>query len=57
MSSPESTLKKKSHSIAYDLVCENIANGTLHMGYEPHQTNWQTFQPRHIEEWNKHVWH
>jgi hypothetical protein len=36
---PESTLKKKSHSIAYHYVRENVANGTIRIGYESTTTN------------------
>jgi hypothetical protein len=36
---PESTLKKKSNSIAYHFVRENVANGTLRVAYENTLTN------------------
>jgi len=36
---PESTLKKKSNSIAYHFVRENAAAGTIKIGYEPSETN------------------
>ena len=36
---PESTLKKKSNSIAYHAVREGVANGERLTGYEPKNTN------------------
>ena len=36
---PESTLKKKSNMIAYHFMCENVANGTCKIAYEPSETN------------------
>ena len=36
---PKSTLKKKSSVIAYHFVCENVANGTCKIAYEPSETN------------------
>ena len=36
---PESVLKKKSNSIAYHYVRENVAGGTMKIGYEPSGTN------------------
>ena len=36
---PESTLKKKSNSIAYHYVRENVAAGVAHVGYEPSESN------------------
>jgi hypothetical protein len=36
---PESTLKKKSNSIAYHFVRENVAAGAIKIGYEPSETN------------------
>jgi hypothetical protein len=38
-SRPESTLKKKSHSIAYHYVRENVASDAIRIGYEPSETN------------------
>ena len=36
---PESTLKKKSHSIAYHYLRETVAGGAMRIGYEPSETN------------------
>ena len=36
---PESTLKKKSNTIAYHFVRENVADGTCRITYEPSETN------------------
>ena len=36
---PESTLRKKSNSVAYHYVWENVANGTCKVAYEPSKTN------------------
>ena len=38
-SRPESTLKKKSNSIAFHFVRENVANGTIRVAYENTLTN------------------
>ena len=36
---PESTLRKKSNSVAYHFVRENVANGTCKIAFEPSKTN------------------
>lgn len=36
---PESVLRKKSNSIAFHYVQENVASGTIRIGYEPSETN------------------
>ena len=36
---PESSLKKKSNSIAYHFVRENVASGMCRIAYEPSKTN------------------
>ena len=38
-SKPESVLKKKSNSIAYHYVRENVAAGVIRIGWEPSETN------------------
>ena len=39
VSKPESVLKKKSNSIAYHYVRENVAAGVIQPGWEPSESN------------------